>query len=194
MPPTATHESVKQQFKEFGDVAYVSLPKFRMSGRIKEFAFVEFDEKSSVERCIDAFRLFNGVIGDAQDAENLASVVSYVKEQEEIENKDEEKPDEDSDDNKPDLKVEDESGAKVDMKVEIGIKRSKEEPENSDSEDVVPTKRMKTEESEANIDANADAEHEADIKNESDPENDTNDNTDEKTSVTDENQEQKKKK
>lgn len=87
MPPNATHETVKSQFRQFGSVAYVSLPKYRTSGRIKEFAFVEFEEKSSVERCINAFRQFDGVIGEHFDAENLKSVGAYVKEQEEIEEK-----------------------------------------------------------------------------------------------------------
>lgn len=68
-------------------MAYVSLPKYRSSGRIKEFAFVEFEEKCSVERCINAFRQFDGVIGEHFDAENLKSIGAYVKEQEEIEGK-----------------------------------------------------------------------------------------------------------
>lgn len=63
------------------------MPKYRSSGRIKEFAFVEFEEKCSVERCINAFRQFDGVIGEHFDAENLKSIGAYVKEQEEIEGK-----------------------------------------------------------------------------------------------------------
>lgn len=86
LPPTATHESVRQQFKQFGNVAYVSLPKYRSSGRIKEFGFVEFEDKASVAKCISAFRQFDGVIGDSQEPENLKSVVAYMKEQDELEN------------------------------------------------------------------------------------------------------------
>lgn len=85
LPPTATHETVRQQFKQFGNVVYVSLPKYRTSGRIKEFGFVEFEEKSSVAKCISAFRQFDGVIGDAHEPENLKSVVAYMKEQDELE-------------------------------------------------------------------------------------------------------------
>lgn len=85
MPLTATHETVRQQFKQFGNVAYVSLPKYRTSGRIKEFGFVEFEEKSSVAKCINAFRQFDAVIGDSQEPENLKSVVAYMKEQDELE-------------------------------------------------------------------------------------------------------------
>lgn len=85
LPPNSTHESVKTLFKQFGNVAYVSLPKYRTSGRIKEFAFVEFEDKDSVEQCINAFRLFDGVIGEVSDPEKLKSVTAYVKEQEEME-------------------------------------------------------------------------------------------------------------
>lgn len=87
LPPTATHETVRQQFKQFGNVAYVSLPKFRTSGRIKEFGFVEFEDKSSVVKCLNAFRQFDGVIGDSP--ENLRSVVAYMKEQDELEKEEE---------------------------------------------------------------------------------------------------------
>lgn len=85
MPPNATHETVRNQFKQFGNVTYVSLPKYRTSGRIKEFAFVEFEQKSSVERCISAFQQFDGVIDDRSDPEKLKSVETYVKEQDEYE-------------------------------------------------------------------------------------------------------------
>jgi RNA recognition motif-containing protein len=35
LPPDTTHESVKAKYLEFGPVAYVSIPKFRNSRRIK---------------------------------------------------------------------------------------------------------------------------------------------------------------
>lgn len=63
----------------------MSLPKYRRTGRIKEFAFVEFEDKESIDRCLNAFRQFNGVIADTYDADKLKSVQSYIKEQEEVE-------------------------------------------------------------------------------------------------------------
>lgn len=109
MPPTATHETVRQQFKQFGNVAYVSLPKYRTNGRIKEFGFVEFEEKSSVAKCINAFRQFDGVIGDSHEPENLKSVVAYMKEQEELEKEEEEEevePKSQTDENEDEMKIE----------------------------------------------------------------------------------------
>lgn len=55
-----------------------------MSGKIKEFAFIEFEQKSSVERCISAFRQFDGVINSSYEANKIQSVTTYLKEQDEL--------------------------------------------------------------------------------------------------------------
>lgn len=165
LPSNATHESVRQQFQQFGNVAYVSLPRYRTSGRIKEFAFIEFEDKSSVVKCIEAFRQFNAVIGDTQNPENLKSVVAYVKEQEELEKQEtgevNTQEDTNSEEKKEykegDLEVKgaqsDESGTKVDKKdtsastsgephEKESKKRTIEEPSVSEE---LPTKRPKIE-------------------------------------------------
>lgn len=85
MTPNATHETVRNQFKRFGTIAYVSLPKYRLSGKIKEFAFVEFEQQSSLERCIETFREFGGLINSQYDATKIQSVTTYLKEQDELE-------------------------------------------------------------------------------------------------------------
>lgn len=84
LPPNATHDTIRNQFKQFGPIAYVSLPKYRLSGKIKEFAFIEFEQKSSVERCISAFRQFDGVINSNYEANKMQSVTTYSKEQDEL--------------------------------------------------------------------------------------------------------------
>lgn len=187
MPPKATHESVKQLFKQFGNVAYVSLPKYRTSGRIKEFAFIEFEEKSSVEKCIAAFRQFDGVIGDTQDAEALTSVVSYVKEQEEIENIEKKNPEQSDEENENKTEIQKESDNE-DTVIKAGTKRPNKEDVNSDSEVIPAKKRTKTE-----SDDIVDAEIEGEGDGEAEQENDAQDNTDEKASVADDNQDNKKK-
>jgi RNA recognition motif-containing protein len=55
LPPDTTHESLKAKFLEFGPVAYVSIPKFRNSSRVKGFAFVEFESKETVRKVLDSF-------------------------------------------------------------------------------------------------------------------------------------------
>lgn len=216
LPPNATHETVRNQFKQFGNVAYVSLPKYRTSGRIKEFAFVEFEDKSSVEKCLSAFRQFDGIIGqDTHDPENLKSVVAYVKEQEELEKEEEEEKQENSnedDDNVDDgEKTENKTECKNDVKVETDdnqqtnnpTKRRDEPMEAND--DVPPSKRIKVQEQEVEPEPQPQLQHENENENEHDQEHDQereqkenheeiHDNTtDEKASVTDENQDHKKK-
>lgn len=93
IPPSSDIDTIKNLFKQFGTVAYVSLPKYRRSGKIKEFAFVEFEDVSSVDRCLTAFKDFDGIIdGNNSQPEQLLSVKAYVKEQEEIEKEDEKEP------------------------------------------------------------------------------------------------------
>lgn len=61
------------------------MPKYRLSGKIKEFAFVEFEQKNSVERCISAFRQFDGVINGSYQPDKIQSVTTYLREQEDYE-------------------------------------------------------------------------------------------------------------
>lgn len=83
LPTTATHDSVRKIFEAYGPVAYVSLPKFRTSQQIKEFAFVEFESRSSVLKAVNAFKDFGGILNMESDPERLISVTSYLKEQQE---------------------------------------------------------------------------------------------------------------
>lgn len=204
------------------------MPKYRTSGRIKEFAFVEFEDKSSVEKCIDAFRQFNAVIGDTQDPENLKSVVAYVKEQEDLEKEEEnqEQPQggdnkenkgqtETDSENKGDIEVKEEkpnvegdtsvNEMEADASTTVDQeepekkvnKRTNEEPAISDSSEVPPTKRFKTEESEAQEPQESEVKLIKDEKEDKEAQEDIEaqgSTTDEKASVTDDNQDQKKKK
>ncbi|KAM7350815.1 la related protein 7 [Cochliomyia hominivorax] len=82
LPSTADHEWVRQIFERFGKVAYISLPKYTKSRRIKEFGFVEFEKEESVKKAIKAFKEFNGVLSmQEKDPSELTSVKSYIKEQ-----------------------------------------------------------------------------------------------------------------
>lgn len=81
LPTTATHDWVRKVFETYGAVVYVSLPKYRSSQQIKEFAFVEFEQRASVARAIKAFGEFGGVLSMESDPQRLCSVTSYLKEQ-----------------------------------------------------------------------------------------------------------------
>lgn len=68
-------------------MAYVSLPHFRSSHQIKEFAFVEFESRASVLKAINSFAQFGGALNMSSDPEKLVSVTAYLREQEEGDNK-----------------------------------------------------------------------------------------------------------
>lgn len=81
LPTNATHDWVRKIFEPYGVVAYVSLPKYRTSQRIKEFAFVEFEQRSSVLRAMTAFAEFGGALNATADPEKLGSILAFLREQ-----------------------------------------------------------------------------------------------------------------
>ncbi|VVC43542.1 La protein, RNA-binding domain,La-type HTH domain,LARP7, RNA recognition motif 1,Lupus La [Cinara cedri] len=52
LPLKADHDWVKSMFEKYGNVAYISLPKFK-SGTIKRFAFVEFEDEESAKKVVE---------------------------------------------------------------------------------------------------------------------------------------------
>lgn len=86
LPPKADHDWVRNVFSAYGKVAYVSLPKFKYSKKIKEFGFVEFEEESSVQKALKTFQAFGGVLSyEDTDPGKLVSITSFGKEKEEEE-------------------------------------------------------------------------------------------------------------
>lgn len=86
LPPKADHDWVRNVFAAYGKVAYVSLPKFKYSKKIKEFGFVEFEEESSVQKALKTFQAFGGVLTyEDTDPSKLVSIASFGKEKEEEE-------------------------------------------------------------------------------------------------------------
>ncbi|CAD7093975.1 unnamed protein product [Hermetia illucens] len=83
LPQDVDHDWAIKAFSRFGAVAYVSLPKYKNSNKLKEFGFVEFEAVSSVEKALKAFRAFNGVLCyETTKPEELMSVQSFIKQQE----------------------------------------------------------------------------------------------------------------
>lgn len=79
LPTNATHDWVRTAFEAFGPVAYVSLPKYHKTKLIKEFAFVEFEEKATVQKAIEAFATLRGVL-NCPDPSKLGSILAYLRE------------------------------------------------------------------------------------------------------------------
>jgi La-related protein 7 len=121
VPLNSTHDSLKELFSRFGKVVYVSLPKYKKSQKIKQFGFVEFENKESIIKAINTFKKCDNVLQYASvKAENLLSIATHDKEIE------------------SDGKVED----KIDEKTEV--KNEKHE----DEFDEPPSKKMKVVEDE----------------------------------------------
>ncbi|XP_034119555.1 la-related protein 7 [Drosophila albomicans] len=82
LPRTATHDWLKEVFSRYGAVAYVSLPHYPGTRKIKEFAFIEFEKSSAVEKAVKAFAQVQGVLSvEHTDPADLASIRSFQQQQ-----------------------------------------------------------------------------------------------------------------
>ena len=56
MPAQVDHDWMKKTFSKFGSVSYVSLPKYRSTGDLKGFGFVEFSTIDGAQRALEVSR------------------------------------------------------------------------------------------------------------------------------------------
>lgn len=94
LPTKADHEWVKTSFSKFGPVTYVSLPRYKVSKKIKEFAFIEFEKDESIDKAMKFFKEFGGCLClESTDPGRLMSVTTYIKEQNNEDSKEDENRD-----------------------------------------------------------------------------------------------------
>ncbi|KAL9957934.1 hypothetical protein ACROYT_G034892 [Oculina patagonica] len=55
LPPYADHDWLKGIFSKYGKVVYVSIPRFKHTGDVKGFAFVEFESAQGAQEAVEAF-------------------------------------------------------------------------------------------------------------------------------------------
>ncbi|KAH8386831.1 hypothetical protein KR093_002817, partial [Drosophila rubida] len=139
LPRTATHDWLKEVFSRYGNVAYVSLPHYPGTRKIKEFAFIEFEKSAAVEKAVKAFAQVQGVLSVEQtDPAELASIRSFQQQQQQ--------------------KVSTDDSEAV-VSAESTLKRECDK-EGDGHDDMVPAKRIKLEPTQEQIDqaATTDAE------------------------------------
>ncbi|KAH8255174.1 hypothetical protein KR038_011238 [Drosophila bunnanda] len=145
LPANATHDWLKEVFSRYGPVAYVSLPHYPGTKKIKEFAFIEFEKAGSVEKAVKAFDQINGVLSAETDPSELASVRSFQQQQQQQEHQQE-------------VHTEPEDPPKRSLKREIIDKGEGIEAKRPKLEDEQPSGVSTAEESASETDAEATAE------------------------------------
>lgn len=84
LPNNADQQFVENLFSKYGKVTYVSLPRYKKSKKIKQFGFVEFEAPESVEKTLNAFKKFDGVlVYSSLKPDSLLSITTFEKDVEE---------------------------------------------------------------------------------------------------------------
>lgn len=77
LPPDADHEWLKRVFSSYGEVVYVSIPKYKPSNKIKGFAFVEFDTPEAANKTLEAFGAMGCRLPAQMPPDNLCSIATF---------------------------------------------------------------------------------------------------------------------
>lgn len=77
LPPDADHETLSSIFSQYGQVVYVSIPRFKNNKKIKGFAFVEFDTTESAKKCLKAFEKKGCVLPSYTAPDKLLSITTF---------------------------------------------------------------------------------------------------------------------
>lgn len=131
----ADHEWVSQFFLEFGNVVYVSIPKYKHNKTNKGFAFVEFENEEGAKNALTYFETIGCKMPSETSPENLKSIQTF-----------EEKSDMDVTEEKCEEKIDEKSN--VNVKEEISEKKELSDTEKSskrklEEEDSVVSKKIK---------------------------------------------------
>lgn len=73
----ATHDLLESVFAEFGNVVYVSIPKYRHNGAVKGFAFVEFDKEQEAQNALNYFESIGSKMPSNIEPEDLCSITTF---------------------------------------------------------------------------------------------------------------------
>nr|XP_050865493.1 la-related protein 7 [Vespula vulgaris]XP_050865503.1 la-related protein 7 [Vespula vulgaris] len=77
LPPGANHDWLSSIFSQYGNVAYVSIPHYKINKKIKGFAFVEFDTPEEAKICIKAFKKMDCLLPSHTNPDELLSITTF---------------------------------------------------------------------------------------------------------------------
>lgn len=72
-----THEWLKSVFSEFGNVTYVSIPKYKNNNLNKGFAFIEFETEDIAKKTVQFFEEIGCKMSSQMTPDQLASILTY---------------------------------------------------------------------------------------------------------------------
>ncbi|KAI5643386.1 la domain-containing protein [Phthorimaea operculella] len=81
IPVTASREWLQRVFSEYGPVAYISLPKFKNSQKIKGYGFIEFNKPEDAQKCISKFTKMGCKLPTCMPPEELSSIKTFTIEE-----------------------------------------------------------------------------------------------------------------
>ncbi|RZC37674.1 la-related protein 7, partial [Asbolus verrucosus] len=73
----ATHEWITSVFSEFGNVVYVSIPKYKHNNAVKGFAFVEFNNENEAQNALNYFESIGCKMPSNVEPEELCSIATF---------------------------------------------------------------------------------------------------------------------
>ncbi|CAL4133669.1 unnamed protein product [Meganyctiphanes norvegica] len=77
LPLHVTHEWVRNLFSQYGSIDYVSIPRYKHSGRPKGFAFLEFQTPEMAKVALEAFGVKDDIIIANVDPADLQSIKTF---------------------------------------------------------------------------------------------------------------------
>lgn len=77
LPPDSDHETLSSIFSQYGQVVYISIPRFKNNKKIKGFAFVEFDIPQSAKKCLKAFEKKGCLLPSHTAPDELLSITTF---------------------------------------------------------------------------------------------------------------------
>ncbi|XP_022920209.2 la-related protein 7 [Onthophagus taurus] len=77
----ATHDWISSLFCEFGNIVYISIPKYKHSKVNKGFAFVEFEKEADVKNVLEYFEKIGCKMSSQMAPEDLCSITTFEGEE-----------------------------------------------------------------------------------------------------------------